>query len=125
MPYDNDGSTRWTSGKAGTKGMWYDVDLGADWTNMEFNEVTFDSGTSSADDYPRQFSVWLSYTDNASDYFQLLSGTSNNHQSSINFSEQSAKHVRIMVDKDIIGSDNKTKYWSIRELNLYFNDGTR
>jgi F5/8 type C domain len=122
--YDNNGSTRWDSAGAGKKNMWFDVDLGTVWASKEYNQLTFDSGTSSPDDYPRQFSVWLSYTDNASDYFQLISGTSNNHQTTINFSEQSAKHVRIVVDKDITAADGSTKYWSIRELNLYFNDGT-
>jgi hypothetical protein len=118
--YDNDGSTRWTSGTAGKKGMWFDVDLGANWANLEFNQITFDSGTSSPDDYPRAFTVLLSYDDTGKNFFPLISGTSNNHQSSLNFSEQSAKHVRIQVDQDIkVGT--ATKYWSIRELNLYFN----
>ena len=33
--------------------------------------------------------------------------------------------TKMAADKDIIAGDNKTRYWSIRELNLYFNDGTR
>lgn len=121
--YDNDGNTRWTSNTAGKKGMWFDIDLGANWSNQEFNQLTFDSGTSSPDDYPRAFTVLLSYDDTGNNFFPLISGTANNHQASINFSEQSAKHVRIQVDQDIkVGT--ATKYWSIRELNLYFNNGS-
>jgi hypothetical protein len=121
--FDNDGGTRWTSNGPGKKGMWFDVDLGANWANLEFNQITFDSGSGSPDDYPRAFTVLLSYDDTGKNFFPLISGTSNNHQSSLNFSEQGAKHVRIQVDQDIkVGTT--TKYWSIRELNLYFNNGS-
>jgi F5/8 type C domain len=116
---DANTGTRWSSNTAGKAGMTYTVDLGASWTG-EFNQVTFDSG-SDPDDYPRKFSVLTSY--DGINFSPITQFTANNHFATANFSEQAARWFQIRVDQDIKNAAGATKYWSIRELNIYFNNG--
>lgn len=116
---DASASTRWSSNKAGKAGMWYQVYVG---TSSVFNGITFDSGPD-ADDYPRLFTVLGSY--NGVDFYELGQGTGSSHMVSLDFGEEPYYYYRVRVDKDIKDAAGKTKYWSIRELNLYYNDGTR
>jgi F5/8 type C domain len=114
---DANTSTRWSSNKAGKAGMWYQVYAGY----KVFNELTFDSGTD-VDDYPRAFTVLGSYDGVSFD--EIASGTGSTHMISVTFGEQPYPYYRIRLDQDIKSSAGATKYWSIRELNLYLNDGT-
>lgn len=111
---DGNVGSRWTSNTAGKAGMTYTVKMTP---NALFNQLTFDSG-SDANDYPRLFSVWISY--DGTNFSSLGQFTGNNHFISVNFSLQAVQWVRVRLDSDIKDAGGATKYWSIRELNTYF-----
>jgi hypothetical protein len=115
---DANPSTRWTTGKAGKTGMYYQVYVG---TNKVFNEITFDSGAD-GDDYPRLFTVLGGY--DGTNFYEIGQGAGSNHFVSLDFGEEPYSYYRIRLDQDIKDAGGATKYWSIRELNLYLNDGT-
>lgn len=113
---DGNVGSRWTSNANGTTGMTYTVKLQP---NTLFNQLTFDSG-SDANDYPRLFSVWISY--DGTNFASLGQFPGNNHFVSANFSMQSAGWVRVRLDSDIKNAAGTTRYWwSIRELNVHYN----
>jgi hypothetical protein len=104
---DNNGSTRWTTGTNGASGQWFKVDFG---TARGFNQITMDSGTS-ANDFARNFQVQVS--NNNSTWTTVATGTGSSRFVSVNFDEQSARYVRVVLTSGF-GS-----WWSIHELNAY------
>jgi hypothetical protein len=90
-------------------------------TNKVFNEITFDSGAD-GDDYPRLFTVLGGY--DGTNFYEIGQGTGSNHFVSLDFGEEPYSYYRIRLDQDIKDAGGATKYWSIRELNMYLNDGT-
>lgn len=109
---DSSGGTRWATNTRGLAGMWYQIDFG---TNIPvISNVILDSGTWT-NDWARKFTVMFS--SDAVNWFELPQ-TATGPVTSVTFSEQAYRYMRIRLDQDMPG----TNYWSIAELNVMRNN---
>lgn len=111
---DNDGSSRWNTNGRGLKNAWYQVDFGSNIPVI--SNLILDSGTST-NDWARKFTVMFSNDGNS--WIELNQYTGTGSVTSVTFSEQAHRFIRIRLDQDMPG----TSYWSIHELQLLRNNG--
>lgn len=109
---DGNASSRWSTNEKQRDGHYFQVDFNR--TNT-FNQIILDT-SGSINDYPRQYEVSISsdgqsFTTIAADSPEASGITE------INFSDQSARFVRI----DQNGSTNHF-WWSIHEINIFASD---
>lgn len=103
---DGDAATRWSSGAGQAPGDWVAVDLG---TQMSFNEIVLDAGTSSGD-YVRRYQVEAS--DDGETWRPIARGQGATGDMSIVLPPTRARHIRI------VGQSSSGSWWSIYELTL-------
>jgi len=104
-------STRWSTGTPQSAGQYITVDLNE---TLSFNRIVLDS-SSSNDDYPRSYSVFVS-SNGINWGTPLKSGISDRSITNIEFPNQIARHIKITQT-----GNNQNFWWSIHELNI-FND---
>jgi len=105
---DWNNSTRWSSGVSQTDGQWFQVDMGA---KKVFDQVSFETGTSSKWDYPRDYQVQVS--NDGLNWLTVASGKGFGWKQAIVFDPQYAQYLRI------VQTGNASEWWSIAELHVY------
>ncbi|HEX7652060.1 MAG TPA: carbohydrate-binding protein, partial [Verrucomicrobiae bacterium] len=105
---DGNINTRWSTGAQQANGQWYQIDLGQLQT---FRGVILDAG-SSANDYPRSYQVLVS-TNGTIWSGPVASGSGTAGSTTINFTTQSARFLRINQTGSAAGT-----WWSVHELNI-------
>ena len=108
MATDSNPGTRWTTGQDQTENQWIEIDLSATST---FSTVELDSEGSSMD-FPRLYTVELSA--NGGNWTTVANGAGSDATTTINFSEQEARFVRIEQS----GFSDRY-WWSIHEIILF------
>jgi hypothetical protein len=106
---DNIDSTRWTTGGAAAVGNWFRINFGSVRT---VNQLTMDSGSTSADDYARGFEVQVS-PNGTSGWTTVATGAGTSRFISISFPQQTTQHIRVRLTQAF------SKWWSIHEINAY------
>ena len=110
---DGNSNTRWTTETPQRPGMWFQLDLGSAET---VGSVTLDS-SNSPNDEPATYT--LSTSTNGSNFSTAASGTgSSNGITTINFSNRSARYIRITQN----GSKSRN-WWSIHEMSVSESSG--
>lgn len=105
-------STRWSSGAAQAAGQWFQVDLGA---MRGFDEVSFETTSSSTWDYPRGYEIQVSA--DASTWTTVKTGNGFGWKQVITFDAVFARYVRI------VQTGTGPDWWSIAEFHV-FNEQT-
>jgi len=109
MMVDDSLSSRWATGTLQTAGQWIEVDLS---TTTRFNLIVLNSSLS-PDDYPRNYSVFVS-ADGTNWGEALLTSNGQGSVTNIELGTQNYRYIRIEQN----GSNDKY-WWSIHELNIY------
>jgi len=104
---DGNITTRWSTGTGQANGQWFQVDMGS---VQSFYQIVLNAGSSS--DYPRGYQVNVS-NDGVSWGSPVASGTGSSSVTTITFTPQSARYIRITQT----GSDSAN--WSIYEFYVY------
>ena len=105
---DGNNGTRWTSETAQRSGMWFQLDLG---NSQTVGSVTLDS-SQSPNDEPATYT--LSTSTDGSSFSNAASGSgSSNGVTTIEFSNRSARYIRITQN----GSKTRN-WWSIHEMSV-------
>lgn len=113
---DRVGTTRWNTNGRGLKDAWYQVDFGTGPPPTVTN-VILDAG-GSTNDYARKFTVMFS--SDGANWFEVSQFTGTGPLTSVTFSEQTWRFLRIRLDQDMPAPNT---YWSIHELQLLRNSG--
>jgi hypothetical protein len=100
--------TRWTTGTNAVSGQWFKIDLGSTQT---FSRIVLDD-TGDGSDYPPAYDVYVS-SDGSTWGSPITSGTGSAPLLTINFSNQSARYIKIQL------TAGNTHWWSIREAFVY------
>ena len=110
---DGNNGTRWTSETAQRSGMWFQLDLG---NSQTVGSVTLDS-SQSPNDEPATYT--LSTSTDGSSFSNAASGSgSSNGVTTIEFSNRSARYIRITQN----GSKTRN-WWSIHEMSVSESSG--
>jgi F5/8 type C domain len=112
--FDSTTATRWATGLTQRAGQFFQIDLGkpSNFDSIELNAA------GNAEDYPRNYRVLVS-DDGATWRGPVATGQGAGAATEIDFSPQTARHVRIEQD----GSDD-ARWWSIADVQLRFNGNT-
>lgn len=105
---DGVASSRWATQQTQRDGQWFEIDLSK---SESFNKIVLES-QGNPFDYPRQYNVLVS--EDGSDWATVLSGAGTATDTTISFTRQTARYIRI----EQAGSDN-SHWWSIHEVNVY------
>lgn len=103
---DSSISTRWSSGSAQAKGMWYQLDTGPG--DKTYNKLEMKGNG----DYARYWEIRVS-SDGADWSEPIAAGTGSSGDLSVGFAEQTARYLRIIL------TGSAGVYWSIYDMNLY------
>ena len=107
---DNNLGTRWTSGKAMTAGMYFQVDMG---TSNTVTQIVLDSNGSN--DYSRAYSVYV--TDDTGNLgTPVAQGTAAATPITVPCVSKTGRFVRVVLGTVPAGVTN---WWSIHEFNVY------
>ncbi|MBX2848701.1 MAG: RICIN domain-containing protein [Acidiferrobacterales bacterium] len=107
---DGDSSSRWTTGVRQSAGQEFVIDFNE---SAYFDRVVL-KNEHSVNDYPRGYSVSISQ--NGTSWTQVASGRGSGAFSVIDFSDQSARFVKLQQT-----SSDSYHYWSIHELEVWAN----
>ena len=105
---DGNDNTRWTTQTDKRPGQYFEIDLQ---TRQRFSSIDLDT-SGSRNDFPNEYNVLVSNDGN--NFNSVASGNSSSAVTSISFSEQNARYIRIEQD----GSSDRY-WWSIHELNVF------
>jgi len=105
--WDNNTSTRWTTWADQTNGQYFAVNLGS---QQSFSKIVLDAGNG---DYPRGYQVYVS-NDGSNWGSAVATGNGSSQTTTITFSQQSAKYVKIVQTGSVTGA-----WWSIAEMKIY------
>lgn len=108
---DGNPRTRWTTQQDKRPGQFFEIDLQSTET---FSAIALDS-TASPNDYPSDYDVLVSNDGNS--WVTVASGNSNSAVTTISFSEQNARYIRIVQN----GTSDRF-WWSIHDLNVFAPD---
>ncbi len=107
------GNRRWATGTKQIPGLWFEVDMGS---AQVFRVLLLDSGTNWPSDYPREYAVYVSNTDNNWEHeVSVTSGSGIRQVTKIALTQVvTARYIRILQT----GND-PNYWWSIQDFNLY------
>jgi len=108
--FDNDLTTRWSTGTAQAPGQWLKIDMGG---QRVFDQVGFDAG-SFPNDYARQYEVLIS-ADGVN--WTNVGAGSGSKFFSVSFNAMLARYVLIYQQGTATNA-----FWSVTEFNAYMND---
>ncbi|WEK55047.1 MAG: discoidin domain-containing protein [Candidatus Cohnella colombiensis] len=106
--FDNNMSTRWTSGKNQVPGQSIIMDMKA---VKNFNKLVMDS-TGNNSDYARGYEIYVS-NDGTSWGSPITTGTGSAPIITVSFTAQNARYIKV------VQTGVASNWWSIRELNVY------
>ena len=106
---DGTRDTRWTSGKAMTPGMWFQVDLGYE---TDIREIWLDAGPVGTD-YPRSFEVYVSLDGENWGNPIVTSGDRKEKIFTIELPPTYGRHVKIIQT-----GTTPSNFWSIAEMRI-------
>ena len=104
---DGNTATRWSTGKAMTNGMYFQVDMQSPKT---FDQVALTAG--GANDYPRSYDVFVSNDPNSFGT-AVASGPGAGVSVTAKFPAKTARYIRF------VQTGTATSWWSIAEFNVY------
>jgi RHS repeat-associated protein len=116
MAIDSTAGTRWSTATTGNNtqvnGQWLQVDMGSPQT---FNQITLDTGSTTATQFPRGFMVTTS-NDGTTFGPSIANGAGTGRFSNINFPTQLARFVRITLS--LSNPSTVATPWAVEELNV-------
>ena len=104
---DGNDNTRWTTTQDKQPGQFFEIDLQ---TRQTFSSIALDS-SASPNDFPSSYNVLVSNDGN--NFNRVASGNSSSAVTTIEFSEQNARYIRIEQN----GTSSRY-WWSIHEINV-------
>ncbi len=106
---DGNVNDRWTTGTPQSPGQWFTVDMGS---VVPMNEVIFDSGPTSANDYPASYEVWGSQ--DGTNWTKYASALGSGRITTATL--WTTEYVRYLK---IVQTGTSSYWWSIAGLDVY------